>query len=104
MAAKIRSMGVMVEKAAESVIDGEVTDEQSFNCSLAKYYVPKTATEVADSAMQIFGGAGYTDHSRVGRIWRDCRGNQIAQGADEMMIHTVAKQLLKNHSFVMSDI
>jgi alkylation response protein AidB-like acyl-CoA dehydrogenase len=104
MAAKIRSMGVMVEKAAESVIDGEVTDEQSFNCSLAKYYVPKTATEVADSAMQIFGGAGYTDHSRVGRIWRDCRGNQIAQGADEMMIHAVAKQLLKNHSFVMSDI
>ena len=55
MAAKIRSMGVMVEKAAESVIDGEVTDEQSFNCSLAKYYVPKTATEVADRPMLIFG-------------------------------------------------
>ena len=104
MAAKIRSMGVMIERAAESVVDGDITDEQSFNCALVKYYVPKAATEVADSAIQIFGGAGYTDHSRVSRIWRDCRGNQIAQGSDEMMIHTVAKQLLKNHSFVMSDI
>lgn len=104
MAAKIRFMRVMIEKACDSAVDGEVTDEQVFNCSLMKYYVPKAATEVADSAMQIFGGAGYTDYSRVGRIWRDCRGNQIAQGADEMMIHAVAKQLLKDHSFTMSDI
>lgn len=104
MATKIRLMSVMVEKAADSITDGEITDEQRFNCALMKYCVPKAATEVADSAIQIFGGAGYTDHTRVGRIWRDCRGNQIAQGADEMMIHTVAKQLLKDNSFTMRDI
>ena len=104
MSVKIRLMEAMLEKAASSISDGEVTDEQRFNCALMKYCVPKAATEVADSAIQIFGGAGYTDHSRVGRIWRDCRGNQIAQGADEMMIHTVAKQLLKGHSFAMTDI
>ena len=61
-----------------------------------KYYVPKAATEVASEALQIFGGVGYTDDARVGRIWRDCRGNQIAQGTDEIMPHTVAKMLIKN--------
>lgn len=104
MSVKIRLMEAMLAKVANSISDSETTDEQRFNCALMKYCVPKAATEVADSAIQIFGGAGYTDRSRVGRIWRDCRGNQIAQGTDEMMIHTVAKQLLKGHSFALTDI
>ena len=87
MAAKIRSMGTMIERAADSVSNDASRDEQQLNCSLMKYYVPQAATSVASDALQIFGGIGGTDDSRVSRIWRDCRGNQIAQGADEMMIH-----------------
>lgn len=104
MAAKIRSMQVMVERAAESVSDGSSPQEQNLDCSLMKYFVPKTATEVASSALQIFGGAGYTEDTRVSRIWRDCRGNQIAQGADEMMIHSVAKNLLSQYASTLRDI
>ena len=104
MAAKIRSMGKMIERAADSVSSDASRDEQQLNCSLMKYYVPQAATSVASDALQIFGGIGYTDDSRVSRIWRDCRGNQIAQGADEMMIHTVAKQLLKGYTGTLKDL
>lgn len=104
MAAKIRSMGTMIERAADSVSNDASRDEQQLNCSLMKYYVPQAATSVASDALQIFGGIGYTDDSRVSRIWRDCRGNQIAQGADEMMIHTVAKQLLKGYTGTLKDL
>ena len=96
MLAKIRAMTTMIERAADSVSSGASLDAQQLDCSLMKYYVPKAATQVADGALQIFGGAGYTDDSRVSRIWRDCRGNQLAQGADEMMVHGVAGHLLED--------
>ena len=65
--------------------------------ALMKYYVPKAATEVADDAMQIFGAMGYTDETRVSRIWRDCRGNQLAQGSDDIMAHVAAKFIMANY-------
>ena len=59
-----------------------------------KRAVPRMATEVASEALQILGGRGYTDKARIGRIWQDCRGNQIAQGTDEVMVHLIAKSLM----------
>ncbi len=103
MAAKVRTMEAFVMRAAESVSDGSPLEEQKYQCSIMKHYVPKAATEVASDALQIFGGAGYTDSTRVSRIWRDCRGNQIAQGADEMMTHPVAKSLLGNYTSALRD-
>lgn len=91
---KLRTMEMLVHEAACAADDGD-TDEMHLNCALMKMYVPKAATEVASEALQIFGGSGYTTETRVSRIWRDCRGNQIAQGADEIMAHTAAKFLLK---------
>ena len=91
---KLRTMEMLVHEAACAADDGD-TDEMHLNCALMKMYVPKAATEVASEALQIFGASGYTTETRVSRIWRDCRGNQIAQGADEIMAHTAAKFLLK---------
>ena len=70
MSVKIRLMEAMLAKAANSISDGETTDEQRLNCALMKYCVPRAATEVADSAIQIFGGAGYTDRSRRSNLAR----------------------------------
>ena len=103
MAASIRSMEGLVLDAAESVSRDDSASEQRLNCALMKLIVPKAATDVASEALQIFGGAGYTTEARVGRIWRDCRGMQIAQGSDEMMVHPVAKQLLKLYPGTLKD-
>lgn len=66
--------------------------------ALMKKYVPATAVKVADSAMQIFGGAGYTDSARVGRIWVDARGNQFATGTDQVMANIAARAILKKYA------
>jgi alkylation response protein AidB-like acyl-CoA dehydrogenase len=63
--------------------------------SLMKYYVPQSAVKVADYAMQIFGGAGYSDSTRISRIWVDSRANQFETGTDQIMANTAAKEILK---------
>ena len=30
----------------------------------------------------------------MSRIWRDCRGNQLAQGSDDIMAHVAAKFIM----------
>ena len=71
------------------------TRDFDLDTALAKRYVPSMAAEVASSALQVFGGIGYTDQTRVSRIWRDCRGNQIAWGTDEVMAGVVAKSIVR---------
>lgn len=65
--------------------------------SLMKRFIPKTATEVASNAMQILGGLGYTEDSRVSSIWEDCRGNQIAQGTDQIMVYISAPLIMEKY-------
>lgn len=92
MEVSIRSMQRLIEDAAHAVDAGG--DSLHLDAALMKRFVPKAATEVASEAIQILGGTGYTDQARVGRIWRDCRGNQIAQGTDEVMVRVAAKFLM----------
>ncbi len=93
MEAKVRSMMALTFDAARSAD----RDQRDFDvdAALAKRYVPAAATEVASEALQVFGGVGYTDVTRVSRIWQDCRGNQIAWGTDEVMVGVVAKSLVR---------
>lgn len=65
--------------------------------ALMKRYIPKAATEVASNAMQILGGLGYTEDSRVSSIWEDCRGNQIAQGTDQIMVYISAPLIMEKY-------
>ena len=93
MEAKVRSIMALTFEAARAA-DGDPRDFD-LDTALAKRYVPATAAEVASSALQVFGGIGYTDQTRVSRIWQDCRGNQIAWGTDEVMAGVVAKAIVR---------
>lgn len=95
MRSEIINMKAHVYNAAIAMQeDGDVV----LALSLMKKYVPAAAVRVADSAMQIFGGAGYTDSARVGRIWIDCRGNQFATGTDQVMANTASRRILKEYA------
>ena len=89
MEIKIRAMRMFVHDAA--VAADTRGSNFMMDTALMKRFVPKAATEVASEALQIFGGVGYTDATRVSRIWQDCRGNQVAQGTDEVMVGIAAK-------------
>lgn len=82
---------------ASQSIDDRAHDER-LAVALMKRLVPAAATDVASKAMQILGGIGYTKQSRIGRIWTDCRGNQIAEGTDQIMVNIATPLILKNHN------
>jgi hypothetical protein len=56
-----------------------------------KLFASETAFRVADQAMQIHGGFGYTVEGEIERFLRDLRVLRIAEGASEVMRATIAK-------------
>ena len=75
----------------------EDSPERRLAVPLMKRYIPKAAFEVADNAMQILGGLGYTENSRVSRIWKDCRGNRLAEGTDQIMVRVAAPEIMSKY-------
>lgn len=65
------------------------------SAALCKLYCAQAGFEVADDAMQILGGLGYTEDHRVARLWRDARMHRIGGGTDQIMVHIAGRALLK---------
>jgi alkylation response protein AidB-like acyl-CoA dehydrogenase len=61
--------------------------------SIAKLVSGQVAHEIADTAMQIWGGAGYMADNPVQRAWRDTRLIRIGAGTDEIMKEVIGKAL-----------
>jgi alkylation response protein AidB-like acyl-CoA dehydrogenase len=94
MEVKLTNMRRMVYAAAVNADRGR---EDRLGIALMKRFVPKAATEIASDALQIFGGLGYTQQERVGEIWKDCRGNQINGGTDEVMATIAGALVIKKY-------
>jgi hypothetical protein len=62
--------------------------------SAMKLYAAQAACQVADDAIQIFGGNGYIAEYRVEQLSRDARVLRIYAGTDEMQVVAIAKDLL----------
>lgn len=88
MEVRLWNMRNLTYKAALAISSN--SPDKRLAAALMKRYVPKAATEVASDAMQILGGVGYTESERVSRIWEDCRGNQLAEGTDQIMVYIAA--------------
>jgi len=61
--------------------------------SMAKLFCGRTSRRVADDCIQLHGGYGYMKESAAGRAFVDSRLISIGGGADETMIHYLAKIL-----------
>jgi len=60
----------------------------------AKLFASKTANFCADEAVQIHGGAGYTDEFPVERYFRDARITEIYEGATDIQRIVIARKVL----------
>jgi alkylation response protein AidB-like acyl-CoA dehydrogenase len=91
MATKIETARLLVYKAAwnydQKRIDPKLT-------SMAKMFSAKTAVEVADEAIQIFGGYGYMTEYEVERFYRDAKITEIYEGTKEIQKNTIASALI----------
>ena len=61
--------------------------------SMAKLFCGRAVRNVADECIQLHGGYGYMKESEAGRAFVDSRLVSIGAGADETMIHYLAKML-----------
>lgn len=95
MEVKLANMRNMVYQAAWEYDHG---CHDRLTVALMKRYVPAAATEVASDAMQILGGRGYTLSERVSSIWQDCRGFQIAEGTDQVMVYIAAPLIMRKYA------
>jgi alkylation response protein AidB-like acyl-CoA dehydrogenase len=59
----------------------------------AKLYASEVSREVANEAIQVHGGYGYTTDFPVERYYRDAKLNEIYEGTSEVLRNTIADEL-----------
>src|SRR6201994_1656754 len=63
--------------------------------AMAKYYASEVAVKVANDAVQIFGGYGYTKDFPVEKFYRDSKLCTIGEGTSEIQKIVIAREVLK---------
>jgi alkylation response protein AidB-like acyl-CoA dehydrogenase len=93
MAMKVEAARLMVYSAAARAERGEPA--LSFISSASKCFASDVAMEVTTDAVQLFGGAGYTNDFPVERMMRDAKITQIYEGTNQIQRVVMARALLK---------
>ena len=81
---------LLLYRAAISADRGLPTPAET---AIAKAYCNKAGFQAANEAMQIMGGAGYSEDSLVEYCFRRTRGWMIAGGSMEVMLNRIAEQV-----------
>jgi len=66
--------------------------------SMAKLYASEAAHRATDTAIQLFGGAGYIREQRVERYARDARITRIYEGTSEIQRLIIAREILRGNA------
>jgi alkylation response protein AidB-like acyl-CoA dehydrogenase len=91
MVAKIETARLIVYKSGWNFDQGNIDPKLT---SIAKMYAGRVAVEVADEAIQLFGGYGYMLEYEVERFYRDAKLTEIYEGTREIQKNTIASALL----------
>lgn len=65
--------------------------------ALSKYTGAEMVQRVADTTLQLFGGAGYSKDLPIERIWRETRVVRILDGTSEIMRQVIARNAFRKH-------
>jgi alkylation response protein AidB-like acyl-CoA dehydrogenase len=92
MATKIEAAKLLTFQAAAMKSAGlNVTKESA----MAKLYASEVAVDVANEAVQIFGGYGYTKDFPVEKYYRDAKLCTIGEGTSEIQKLVISRAILK---------
>ncbi len=94
---KLADMSLKIELARNTLYRACVLKDKglpySKEAAMAKLYTSEIAREVADEAVQIFGGAGLFKDNPIERFYRDQRLLQVGEGTSEILRLVIARGL-----------
>lgn len=92
MATKIEAAELLLNQAADLKNKKVPLIKES---AMAKLYASEIACEIANDAVQIFGGYGYTKEFPVEKFYRDAKLCTIGEGTSEIQKLVISRQILK---------
>ncbi len=93
MTTKIYSMESMLYRVAEKYERNENVDQEA---AIVKLYCSEATSEVADMALQIHGGMGFSRELPIERFYRDARILRIFEGTSEIQKLVISRKTIKN--------
>ena len=92
MKTQISAAELLTHHAADLKNRGEKMTKEA---AMAKYYASEVAVRIANDAVQIFGGYGYTKDFPVEKFYRDAKLCTIGEGTSEIQKMVIAREILK---------
>lgn len=92
MATEITAAEMLTLQAAHLKDNGLPMTKES---AMAKYYASEVAVKVANEAVQIFGGYGYTKDFPVEKFYRDAKLCTIGEGTSEIQKLVISREILR---------
>jgi alkylation response protein AidB-like acyl-CoA dehydrogenase len=90
MDTKVEAARLLMHYAADRKMRGKRFVKEA---AQAKLYASEVSREVANEAIQIHGGYGYTKDFPVERFYRDAKLNEIYEGTSEILRNTIADEV-----------
>lgn len=99
IAFKLADMATQIEAAELLLYQASYLKNNKKNLTkesaIAKYYASEVAVTVANEAVQIFGGYGYTKDFPVEKFYRDAKLCTIGEGTSEIQKLVISREILK---------
>ncbi len=92
MAVDVEAARLMVYNAARLKDEGK---DYLYQAAMAKLFSSQVAQRVASTAVDLFGGYGFTREYPVEKLYRDAKIGSIYEGTSNMQLQTIAKLLIR---------
>lgn len=93
MATEIEASELLIRKAAFLKNNNKLMSTEG---AMAKYYASEACVKIANEAVQIFGGYGYTKDFPVEKFYRDSKLCTIGEGTTEIQKLVIGRNILKD--------
>ena len=91
MYTEINASELLIYRACQLIMEDKVVTKES---AMAKYYSSEICVKIANEAVQIFGGYGYTKDFPVEKFYRDSKLCTIGEGTSEIQKIVISKHLV----------
>ena len=92
MATEIEAADLLTLQACDLKNRGQ---QMTREAAMAKYYASEVAVKVANDAVQVFGGYGYTKDFPVEKHYRDAKLCTIGEGTSEIQKLVISREIFK---------